>query len=424
MCDDSFVSELQRALLHLYDPVELSQSPLQALLGVAAARNPTLALQQVLLDSIQALRPSETVPPHANAWRLYHLLTYRYVEQLSQREIGRDLAISIRQLRRQEKAAVRVLADYLWKHYDLGRAVAAPSTPSVEGEPATEGTAATPADAVTQESELRWLQESRPSEIVSIASLVAAASNTVSPLADSLDVDIECEMPSAAAHARGPSSTMRQTLVNLLSAVIQAVPGGQLDIAAQTGPDRIEVLVQGAAGPPGLNLSSVEMADLVSMARQLAALYGGQIGLVAERHLLKATLTVPAADRITVLVVDDNADALQLMERYLSETRYVFVGTSDPERAVSLAEEHSPQIIVMDVMLPGIDGWELLGRFREHPKTRTVPVIICTILPQRQLALTLGAAGFLRKPLSRETLLSELDRQVFPLSRGSCSTRA
>jgi len=61
-------------------------------------------------------------------------------------------------------------------------------------------------------------------------------------------------------------------------------------------------------------------------------------------------------------------------------------------------------------MLPGTDGWELLGRLREHPSLEGVPVIVSTILPQDKLARTLGAAGFIRKPLSRETLLSTLDR--------------
>jgi CheY-like chemotaxis protein len=63
-------------------------------------------------------------------------------------------------------------------------------------------------------------------------------------------------------------------------------------------------------------------------------------------------------------------------------------------------------------MLPGIDGWELLGRLREHPQIGTAPIIVCTILPQEEFALTLGAAEFLRKPVSREALLSALDQAL------------
>jgi CheY-like chemotaxis protein len=79
---------------------------------------------------------------------------------------------------------------------------------------------------------------------------------------------------------------------------------------------------------------------------------------------------------------------------------------------VALAEQCEARIILLDVMLPGIDGWELLGRLREHPTTQGTPIIVCTILPHEQLALTLGAAQFLRKPVSRSTLLRALDAQA------------
>jgi CheY-like chemotaxis protein len=74
---------------------------------------------------------------------------------------------------------------------------------------------------------------------------------------------------------------------------------------------------------------------------------------------------------------------------------------------------------VLDVMMPEQDGWTLLGQLREHPTTRGVPIIVCTILPQEQLALTLGAAEFIRKPVSRKTLLSALDRQADQLLKES-----
>jgi CheY-like chemotaxis protein len=63
-------------------------------------------------------------------------------------------------------------------------------------------------------------------------------------------------------------------------------------------------------------------------------------------------------------------------------------------------------------MLPGVDGWEILGRLREHPTTSSVPVIISTILLQEDLALSLGAAGFLRKPFTQTALLAALDQQA------------
>jgi CheY-like chemotaxis protein len=151
------------------------------------------------------------------------------------------------------------------------------------------------------------------------------------------------------------------------------------------------------------------------MAQQLIQVAGGSLEVKLDDRAeapLMVNITLPTAEQVAVLVIDDNVDTLQLMQRYLSNSRYRFIGTSDPQEGLALAEQLVPAIIVLDVMLPGVDGWELLGRLREHPKTSAIPVIVCTILPQRPLALTLGAAEFIRKPVSQKTLLSALDRQV------------
>jgi len=113
-----------------------------------------------------------------------------------------------------------------------------------------------------------------------------------------------------------------------------------------------------------------------------------------------------------VLVVDDNADTLQLFHRYLAGSCYRFVGAQNARQAFALAEATRPDIIVLDVMMSEEDGWMLLGRFREDPRFRGIPVIICTVVPQEQLALLLGAAQFLRKPVSQTDLLTALDRQL------------
>ncbi|NIV31704.1 MAG: response regulator, partial [Anaerolineae bacterium] len=75
-------------------------------------------------------------------------------------------------------------------------------------------------------------------------------------------------------------------------------------------------------------------------------------------------------------------------------------------------EEFSPQVILLDVMMPQIDGWEILGRLRQHPLTSHIPTVVCTILAQEELALSLGASAFVRKPVTRQVFLAALDRQI------------
>jgi len=119
-------------------------------------------------------------------------------------------------------------------------------------------------------------------------------------------------------------------------------------------------------------------------------------------------------EQLPVLAIDDNADTIQLMQRYTTGTRYRLLGTHGLEQALDLAEQFSPQIVVLDVMMPQLDGWEVLGRLRQHPLTSRTPIIVCTILPQEELALSLGASGFVRKPITRQSFLAALDRQVAP----------
>ena len=127
---ETFEQELRRGLQHLYDPDELRKSSLLALLKVDDRHNPLAALRRVLTDAIEMLKPGEEVPAHAQAWRIYHVLTYRYVDQLGQKEVAADLALSVRQLRRQELEAVRVLANHLWTHHDLDKDALVPQPPT------------------------------------------------------------------------------------------------------------------------------------------------------------------------------------------------------------------------------------------------------------------------------------------------------
>ena len=123
----------------------------------------------------------------------------------------------------------------------------------------------------------------------------------------------------------------------------------------------------------------------------------------------------------TILFIEDNPDTLQLYQRYLAGTGYRFVSAATDGQISAALEEIVPHTIVLDVMLSGMDGWEVLGRLRTHPRTQDVPVVMCSILPLEQLARNLGAAAFLQKPVSREALLAALARQREAQGQKPCS---
>jgi hypothetical protein len=116
---ESLVQDLANTLSHLYDPGVLRRSLWLPLFGFDQKSNPVLALQNTLTGAIKALKPSQSIPTGTNAWQIYRILYHRYIEQIHQRQVANDLGLSVRQLRRKEKTAVQVLADYLWSQYNL-----------------------------------------------------------------------------------------------------------------------------------------------------------------------------------------------------------------------------------------------------------------------------------------------------------------
>jgi len=120
-----------------------------------------------------------------------------------------------------------------------------------------------------------------------------------------------------------------------------------------------------------------------------------------------------------VLAIDDNPDILQLLQRYVSGTRYQVIGAQEVGRAFELLESRAPRIIVLDVMMPRMDGWELLRKLRGHSAARRLPIVVCTIMNQPELAYALGANAFLRKPVTQAAFLEILDRLTAPPGSGS-----
>ena len=110
----------------------------------------------------------------------------------------------------------------------------------------------------------------------------------------------------------------------------------------------------------------------------------------------------------TVLVIDDNDGLVKLVQRYLTDRDCRVIAATNGEEGLRLAQELLPDAIVLDVMMPEMDGWELLQRLRNRPQTATIPVIICSVISDPELAYSLGAALSLPKPISRRDVMDAL----------------
>lgn len=398
-----FEGEVQHALQYLYNPAELRKNALLSLINLPEGHSPLTALRQMLNTAIESLKPATNVPLNAQTWRTYRILTYRYVERLSQREVANDLSLSVRQLRRDEHAAIRVLADQLKHRYALDPGLLAVSK--------TYTVAETPPD---RQQELDWLTRTVPSTTTEAANLVEAVLHTIAPLLTTASVEVTSHIPPGLPPVVGQLAMIQQALLNVLTLAVHMIPAGQIHILVEESQEYMNFRIQAGIGEAGSPHRIEDWIEGLAISRQLVEMSGGTLHIAGAPapYVWGVTLSLPAVkqEHVSVLIIDDNTDTLTLYQRYLSGSQYQFTGISNPEEVLQRAGEVSPQIIIVDVMLPVTDGWELLGRLRENPQTRAIPIIVCTILPQEKLALALGAAGFLQKPVSRNTLLAELAR--------------
>jgi CheY-like chemotaxis protein len=465
-CQEWFHAEVRLALNSLYNPPTLRKSPLVGVFGVQQTRNPGLALQALLLEAIEGLRPKPTAPAQSDAWRHFQVLRRRYTEQVQQAQVALDLGLSTRQLQRTESLARTELADHLWHTYRLAEqlpaltalieAAATPplggaTPPSASATPSPAGAMLSPAGgdlrAPSRTEELNYLSRSLPVEQVLVQQAVLDAVATIQPLAAAAAVTVRTEVPPELPSLLVQGPLLHQALVNLTCCAIEAAGGGAITLAARTqGPDVVISIraggptappadAPGRAAPPAdalgsavptpdaqnrlAALTAAQNQELLETAGQLVTLCGGRLGPCADPQAegappaaFCAELALPALEQTLVLVVDDNVDTQQLYGRLLGGSRYRLAAAHDGEDGLEQALSARPEVILLDVMMPHKDGWTLLGQLRGHEAARTIPVIVCSILPQEQLALALGAAAFLRKPLNRATLLAALDRQL------------
>lgn len=124
-------------------------------------------------------------------------------------------------------------------------------------------------------------------------------------------------------------------------------------------------------------------------------------GILPARHS-------EATGASTILVIDDDPAARDIMQRFLSREGFGVIVAASGEEGLRLAEERSPDAILLDVRMPNLNGWEVLSRLKSDPALADIPVIMATIEDDQSLGCALGAVDYLIKPVDHERLLNLL----------------
>ncbi len=252
-----------------------------------------------------------------------------------------------------------------------------------------------------------------------------------------LTVDVSRDLPPV----WGDSNRVAQILTNLISNAIQYTPpGGRITVSARASGDMLEVSV----ADTGIGISKEDQKKIfdrffrandplvqetpgtglgLPITASLVQMHGGQIWVeseLGEGSTFTFTLPLAAARPlpppaapprgISILVVEDDRDIANLLRIYLERDGHRVLIAHRGEEALRLAREAHPGLITLDIMLPDIDGFTLLEQLKKDHRTADIPVVVISVVPDREKGLRLGAVDYLNKPIEEKRLIEVVRR--------------
>ena len=139
------------------------------------------------------------------------------------------------------------------------------------------------------------------------------------------------------------------------------------------------------------------------------SLFGGS----GDSERRKERVKLP--ETATVLIVDDSRTAIAVLKKTLEPTGFDVLSAADAEEGIEMAKNHLPDIILMDVIMPGLNGFQATRILRKEPTTQSIPIIIVSGNEQateKFWGLRIGANGFLAKPVERAELFHSLSEHL------------
>ncbi len=403
--NELFTSYVRDCLSNLYDPGYLQTHPLAELLVSSAMPRATSAqcLRQIILDAIETLRPPDRVAFGQPQWQHYRLAWLRYVEGYSQEEVCRELQLGRTSFYRIHRQALDAIASII-REREQSRVESDTPGPLRQEQPDLIELAAEEADRAAQASHR---------EVIDLDVLLASIQETILPLARQQGVDLKIGGPAHLPTTVADPAILRQIIVGILAEVISLSTTHAVEALIEADAQQMTWRLHGWA--QGCHLTDLQERCGFTVSRQLLKSYHGCMGLDQEGDSdAVLTFTIPIVRSSAILVIDDNADALGLYRRYLQDEGYTLYMAETREQVQNALVQSTPDMVLLDVLMPEQDGWSILQHLRTTPETSHIPVVICSVLSQPDLALALGATAVLQKPFTQQDLLQAVQAVLAP----------
>ncbi|WP_182085304.1 response regulator [Aureimonas sp. ME7] len=288
-------------------------------------------------------------------------------------------------------------------------------------------------------------------ETFDVAELVRDVATTAQKLVEKKNNQLSVEIEGEVGTLHSDVTKLRQILLNLLSNAAKFTQGGDITLRVRRKGDEVSFAVHDT----GIGMTPEQLDRLfqrfsqadasttrkyggtglgLSLTKAFSAMLGGDVSVESQKgqgstFTLRLPVAIPGPAVVEeaapgaqlpvvseidpakiVLVIDDDTAQRELMTRFLAREGFSTVTAADGATGLALAKEMRPRAILLDVMMPGMDGWTVLGRLKADPDLAGIPVVMVTFVSERGLASSLGAADYVDKPVKWERFRSVMDR--------------
>jgi signal transduction histidine kinase/CheY-like chemotaxis protein len=284
-------------------------------------------------------------------------------------------------------------------------------------------------------------------ESVSILPLIEEVVGTARPLAEQNKNILTVECPRDLPPIETDAMRLRQIILNLLGNACKFTKSGNVKLQVAMALHQGQQFLEIAVIDTGIGMTAEQMSRLfeefsqadasterqyggtglgLSITHRLCQMMGGDVTVASEpgkgstftvrlpfaaggvaeppaARAAKAATAEPGRDY--VLVIDDDETARQLIADYLAQAGFAVITAANGVEGLKRAKEYHPIAITLDVIMPDIDGWTVLAALRGDPELADIPTIMATIVDEQRHGMTLGAVGYLTKPIDRDKLV-------------------
>ena len=298
-------------------------------------------------------------------------------------------------------------------------------------------------------------------ETFDLQTLVHEVSSTIAPLVEKRKNQLVVNCAPSIGSMYGDATKIRQTLLNLLSNASKFTENGRIELKIDREISDNQVWIVMDVTDSGIGMTEDQMGRLfraftqadastsskfggtglgLAISKQFAQMMGGDVTVKStpgrRLHLHGARSRAGQARPLAlcgrgkgnppapppkgrVLIIDDDEAVHAVLTNMLTREGYSTRDARDGKEGLRLAREYQPDIVILDILMPGMDGWTVLSQLKATPECANIPIILLTMLENKDMGFALGAADYLTKPIEAEKLLPVLERHVASHQRGT-----